>query len=163
MCSGLPIFIQLPEAGTRPTSPYSPQVLPILLHCFWIKKALILTAQCLQLWPSPFSLGNHFDKHYLSQSPWLSQLQDEARWTACHVWFSPLHWAYFQCSLSISCHSNNWDMIYIVLKKNDLVKDIFEQNSVILKFEQIHLNWFWGGKHLKIWRWIFFTFLNRFS
>lgn len=100
-----------------PTSSDCLQVLPIILHCFWIKETLILTARCLQLWPSPFSLGNHFDKHHFRQFPWLSQLQKEARWTACHVLFSPLHWAHFQHSLSISCHSSNQDMIYIVLKK----------------------------------------------
>lgn len=73
------------EGRTRPTSPNCLPVLPLILHCFWIKETLILTAQCLELWPSPFSLGNHFDKHHLPQFPWLSQLQTEARWTACHV------------------------------------------------------------------------------
>lgn len=73
------------QGRTKPTSPDSLQVLPLILHCFWIKETLILTAQCLELWPSPFSLGNHFDKHHLPQFPWLSQLQTEARWTACHV------------------------------------------------------------------------------
>lgn len=91
--------------------------LPIILHCLWVKEALILTARCLELWPSPFSLGSHFDKHHLCQFPWFSQLLTEARWTACCVQFSPPHWARFQLTLSISCHSSNQDMIYIFLKE----------------------------------------------